>query len=77
MAREKAGDDIITYECHLFPTARFLLDCDFSLKEQVPVEAVAAYIEAKHALEIEGDTNSSLDHALRIVHADCAIESPA
>jgi hypothetical protein len=64
IAGEKAGDDIIIYERHLFPTARFLLDGDFSLKEQVPIEAVAAYIEAKHTLELEGDSNSSLDHAL-------------
>jgi len=62
---EMAGDDIIIFERHLFPTVRFILDeDDLLLKEQVPVEAVAAYIEAKHALELEGDTNASIEHAL-------------
>src|ERR1019366_3247973 len=33
-------------------------------KELVPIEAVFAYIEAKHTLEIEGQSRSSLTHAL-------------
>lgn len=58
-----AGDDIIIYDRALFPTARFLGD-SLAQKEQVPVEAVAAYIEAKHTLELEGDGDSSLNHAM-------------
>ncbi|MBS0416933.1 MAG: hypothetical protein JSR66_04420 [Proteobacteria bacterium] len=50
------GDDIIIYESHLYPTGRFLPG-DLALKEQVPIEAVAAYIEAKNTLEIYGDPN--------------------
>lgn len=58
-----AGDDIIIYERILFPTARFLGD-DISRLERVPVEAAVAYIEAKHTLEINGESPSSLSHAL-------------
>lgn len=66
---QTGGDDIIIYERHLFPTARFLLDDDFSLKEQVPVEAVAAYIEAKHTFDLVDDSDSSLSKALRQIDA--------
>jgi hypothetical protein len=58
-----AGDDIVIYDRALFPTARFLED-NLAQKEQVPVEAVAAYIEAKHTLQLQGEGDSSLDHAL-------------
>jgi hypothetical protein len=53
----------VIYDRALFPTARFLED-DLAKKEQVPVEAVAAYIEAKHTLQLQGEGDSSLDHAL-------------
>jgi uncharacterized protein DUF6602 len=49
-----AGDDIIIYERMRFPTAR-LIDDDWSLEQRVPIEAVLAYIEAKHSLTLEGD----------------------
>ena len=43
-----AGDDIITYDQELYPTLRFLdSDNQFAQKEQIPVEVVYAYIEAK------------------------------
>lgn len=58
-----AGDDIIVYERMRFPTAR-LLDEDWNLKERVPIEAVLAYIEAKHSLVLEGDGAQSLNKAL-------------
>lgn len=46
-----AGDDIIIYDQELYPTLRFLdLDNQFAQKEQIPVEAVYAYIEAKYTL---------------------------
>jgi hypothetical protein len=63
-AGEKAGDDVIIYERHLFPAMRFLTRDDFALKEQVPIEAVAAYIEAKHTLDLEGNSPSTLIHAI-------------
>lgn len=58
-----AGDDIIIYERVRFPTVRLLTE-DYSRKEKVPIEAVFAYIEAKHTLQLEGDSDSSLDKAL-------------
>ena len=43
-----AGDDIITYDQELYPTLRFLdSDNQYAQKEQIPVEVVYAYIEAK------------------------------
>lgn len=43
-----AGDDIITYDQELYPTLRFFdSDNQFAQKEQIPVEVVYAYIEAK------------------------------
>ncbi len=49
-----AGDDIIIYDRLRFPTLR-LLDEDFAQKECVPFEAVYAYFEAKHNLELDID----------------------
>ena len=46
-----AGDDVIIYDQELFPTLRFLdVENQFTQKEQIPVEAVYAYIEAKYTL---------------------------
>ena len=60
----QAGDDVVVYDQHRFPTLRLRNRDDFSRKEQVPIEAVYAYIEAKHTLVIEGkDSNSSLQRA--------------
>ncbi len=61
---EKAGDDIIIYDRMRFPTLRALEHDDFSRKEHVPIEAVYAYIEAKHSICIEGDGGTSLQKAL-------------
>jgi hypothetical protein len=46
----KAGDDIIIYDRDRFPTLRLLEQDSFEIKEQIPIEAVYAYIEAKHSL---------------------------
>ena len=44
-----AGDDIIIYDRMNFPNLRFLgQEDDYARKNQIPVEAVYAYIEAKH-----------------------------
>ena len=61
---EQAGDDVIIYEQTRFPTFRQLGD-DYSRKEKIPIEAVFAYIEAKHTLQLVGDGDSSLLKALR------------
>lgn len=61
---ETAGDDIIIYDRMRFPTLRALDTDDFASKEQVPIEAVYAYIEAKHSICIEGDGGTSFQKAL-------------
>jgi len=50
---EKAGDDIIIYDQLDFPTIRTNKKDDYSRKENIPIEAVYAYIEAKHTLNRE------------------------
>lgn len=61
---ETAGDDIIIYDRMRFPTLRALETDDYASKEQVPIEAVYAYIEAKHSICIEGDGGTSFQKAL-------------
>lgn len=58
-----AGDDIIIYERIRFPTFRFLEE-DYSRKEKVPIDAVFAYIEAKHTLQLKGESGTSLSKAI-------------
>lgn len=48
---KKAGDDIIIFDQERFPTLRLLNREDISIKEQIPIEAVYAYIEVKHTLD--------------------------
>ncbi len=50
---QKEGDDIIIFDQERFPTLRMLQLEDYSIKEQIPIEAVYAYIEAKHKLTEE------------------------
>jgi hypothetical protein len=53
-----AGDDIIIYDKDRFPTIRLLESGKFDKKHEIPVEAVYAYIEAKHTIVIDGkDSN--------------------
>jgi hypothetical protein len=59
-----AGDDIIIYDRMRFPTLRGLEEENYARLEQVPIEAVYAYIEAKHTLQLEGTGDSSLQHAM-------------
>lgn len=46
-----AGDDIIIYDKERFPTLRTITSRAFDKKEKIPIEAVFAYIEAKHTLD--------------------------
>ena len=48
----KAGDDIIIYDKIKYPTIRQFRE-DFSRKENIPIEAVYAYIEAKHTIDMQ------------------------
>lgn len=54
----KEGDDIIIYDRDRFPTLRLLEKDNFEIKEQIPIEAVYAYIEAKHSLTSDAFTKS-------------------
>ena len=58
-----AGDDIIIYDQERFPTLRLLEDNTYAQKQNVPIEAIYAYIEAKHTLNLAGDDPQSLSHA--------------
>ncbi|CRM19809.1 hypothetical protein [Pseudomonas sp. 24 E 13] len=45
-----AGDDVIIYDKMASPTLRSSLSRQFPVKEQIPVDAVYAYIECKHSI---------------------------
>lgn len=47
---EKKGDDIIIFDQERFPTLKLNQRDDYSRLENIPIEAVYAYIEAKHTL---------------------------
>lgn len=59
---QRAGDDIIIYERMRFPTLT-ARDEGFQSTEHIPVEAVLAYIEAKHTLRLDA-SNQGIAHAL-------------
>ncbi len=56
----KKGDDIIIYDQERFPTLKINPKDNYSRLENIPIEAVYAYIEAKHTLNDE-----SFDKALQ------------
>jgi hypothetical protein len=58
-----AGDDILIYEQLRFPTLGLREPAMYLRKDKIPIEAVYAYIEAKHSIHIEGDGDQSLRHA--------------
>lgn len=57
---EKAGDDIIIFDKLSCPTLRSLNEQNFAVKEQIPIEAVYAYIECKHSLKDEAIFNKAM-----------------
>ena len=61
-----AGDDIIIYDKERFPTIRLLEAGKFDKKHEIPVEAVYAYIEAKHSLIVD-DNETNISKALEQV----------
>jgi hypothetical protein len=62
-----AGDDVIIFERARFPSLG--LREDFHRIEQIPIEAVYCYIEAKHTIELYGGDGQSLDKAIEQVAA--------
>jgi hypothetical protein len=63
------GDDIIIYDRDNFPTLRMVEQEGFERRESIPLEAVYAYIEAKHTLYLEGTEGQSLAKACQQVAA--------
>jgi hypothetical protein len=63
------GDDIIIYERDRFPTFKFLEQDKFDRKEDIPIESVCAYIEAKNTLYIDDDGGQSLTKALKQIES--------
>ena len=54
------GDDILIFAQDRFFTLRQGIGLDFTVKEQIPIEAAIAYVEAKHTIILEGNSGSSL-----------------
>jgi hypothetical protein len=54
---QSAGDDIIIYDKERFPTLRVFSQESYDRKQDIPIEAVYAYIEAKYTLHINGEIN--------------------
>lgn len=52
---EFAGDDIVIYDKECFPTLRVFPQESYDRKQDIPIEAVYAYIEAKYTMHINGD----------------------
>jgi hypothetical protein len=62
----KRGDDIIIYDRARFPTLRIHDRSQFHRLENIPIEAVYAYIEAKHTIEYkQDDKESSFSKAIK------------
>lgn len=60
------GDDIIIYDREHYPPLRFLdREDDYEQKNQIPVEAVYAYIEAKYTLDYQTFTKA-FDQIVRV-----------
>lgn len=60
----KEGDDIIIYDKIKHPTINLYKE-DYSRKENIPIEAVYAYIEAKHTITLE-QFDKALDQVKKI-----------
>lgn len=69
-----AGDDIIIYDAARFPTLR-ALGQDLTLLEQVPAEAVLAYIEAKHTLYLDDAPKHAGQHLAKALQQVSAVKS--
>jgi Domain of unknown function (DUF6602) len=71
---EIAGDDVIIFDSLHFPTLRGSLGASFALKDQVPIEAVYAYIECKHS--VNGDIFRTAALQTSAVNADYEADGP-
>ncbi len=60
----KKGDDIIIYDKERFPQIRLFDDKDFARKQEIPIEAAYAYIEAKNSL-INGENDKGEPYSFK------------
>ncbi|NLX95611.1 MAG: hypothetical protein GXY83_05495 [Rhodopirellula sp.] len=65
----KARPAATTSDRDRFPTLRIVEQEGFERKESIPLEAVYAYIEAKHTLHLQGDDGRSITRACQQVAA--------
>lgn len=61
-----AGDDLIIFDKLSFPVLRPIHGNDFSIKQQVPIEAVYAYIECKNSLDGNDVFSKALDQVRKV-----------
>jgi hypothetical protein len=61
------GDDVIIFDRMRFPRLRPVEESDFETTQRIPIEAVYAYIEAKHTLALSGTSGQSMAKALEQV----------
>ncbi len=64
----KEGDDIIIYDRMRFPRLRPVNETDTDTKQRIPIEAVYAYIEAKHTLTLTGTSGQSFAKAIEQIN---------
>jgi len=74
---DEAGDDIIIFDHERFPSLRLFEDEGFVNKQWIPIEAVCAYIEAKHTLYVANDGGQSLSKACRQISQVKALHRPS
>lgn len=60
---EKVGDDIIIYDQERMPTLRLLENDQYQQKQEIPLEAVYAYFEAKYTLYLDNKGGQTLTKA--------------
>lgn len=58
------GDDIIIYDQERMPTLRLLENGQYQQKQEIPLEAVYAYFEAKYTLYLDNKGGQTLTKAL-------------
>lgn len=63
---ELAGDDIIIYDKMSCPTLRASSGLQYAVKEQIPIDAVYAYIECKHSIEDEKVFNKAMNQVREV-----------
>lgn len=61
-----AGDDVIIYDKLSCPTLRAGIGRQFSVKEQIPVDAVYAYIECKHSIATSSVAEKAISQTRKI-----------